>query len=408
LSQLEHGLLPALISIEIVSNDDPTAHLCLLPSLLRSTLISSFQCELTDSSHDQVLGSFLSMLIKRTNTQNLRCLMLRGTLSVAYGATLSRLHSLQSLTLTLSSSSWTFDIIQTIARLQLIDIHLDFDTAEPAPSETIPPNSFSMLTTLSLAGKMPWIFYILDSITSGLLKSINVHHYSYDQTRETALDYSRLYQCLQRFPLLCDIGQSTGELAWYIAGGFQLEPSESISIIHPFLGFVHLRSLQVRILQPWFHISNDDISAVVSALPLLEALRLCTVLPRDVVRPTVSSLFTVATKCTHLTELSITLDMDSDTAMLSLLPIINRPGSCQLQGLDLQHTKISNFFLTARLLDCLFPNLKRVTTWGRDIAELGHIIFLLCQPVRAVEKRRNTNVLPRVNGALLNISSSNK
>jgi hypothetical protein len=325
LSQLEFGLLPNLISIVITFRGDPTAHLSLLPCYIRSNSIASFQCELADGNYQCFLGTCLSSLVKNTNPQNLHCLVLRGSLSDVYRTFLSRFHSLQSVTLCLSSKSWTFDVIHTLSCLQLVYVYFNFDSSDLTPKVALARTAFSTMTTLSLVGKMPWIFYILNSIAGDHLESITIEHHSCDRTCGTALKHAQLYQSCSRFTLLCEIIQVTKN--WTRESVIYQPSVDSASIIQPFLGFAHLESLQVMMLQPWFRVTDRDMMALSAACPLLKVLHLCAIPSPwtiNVRRPTPISLYAVAMDCHHLTDLSITLNMD-ERHMTLLFRVFSNP-----------------------------------------------------------------------------------
>lgn len=387
LSQLDEGLLPSLVSIVITFRGDPSPHLGLMPYYLRSNMISSFRCELTDRIHGRSLGSCVSAFLKSSSSQKLHCLALRGALSQAYSPSLSAFHSLRSVTLWLSSESWTYDVIHALSSLpQLVDVHFTFDLSDSIPKVALAHTAFSTLTSLSLAGKIPWIYYILDSITGVRLESITINHYSCVYNHTNALDHARLYRSLSRFTLLRSFKQLIENWA---KDTFQ-PCVDSASIVQSFLGFAYLEHLQVSILQQWFQITDADISALAAACPSLKVLRLIIIpspfTPLPPLQPTPFALCAIAKECPHLTDLSITL-VSMDMQTLLSLPVPKKPSP--LQNLDLQNTMIQNPQVISRFLDSLFPVLKSVTAWGSKIIQISDIIFGICQPVRDIQRIRD-------------------
>jgi hypothetical protein len=289
-------------------------------------------------------------------------------------------------TLWLSSESWTYDVIHTLSSLQLVDAHFDFDLSDSIPKLALAHTAFSTLISLSLVGKMPWICYILESISGIRIESITINHYSCTYNHPTALDHARLYQSLSRFPSLRSFTQLIEK---WERGTFQ-PYVDSASIVQPFLAFAHLEHLQVSILQQWFQIADADISALAAACPSLKVLRLITIpspfMPIQPLQPTPFALGTLAKKCPHLTDLSITL-VSMDIQTLMSLPVPKEPSP--LQNIDLQNTVIQNPQSVARFLDSLFPVLKSVTAWGSNIKQISDIIFGLCRPVREIQRIRD-------------------
>ena len=365
LSQLEHGLLPLLNSLSIPNvNMHKDRFPILLPSLVRSRLLSSIQCSFDNNKH--AVGWFLKSVSESILT--LRHIGLTGTLQREHISCLSHLHRLQSLSLQRLEGPCTYEIIDALSYLQLTQLTLGLKTLEQAPRRNMAHNPFPVLISLRLDARMPPILYILDAISGDRLKSLQILEYDIDATRisEAAEQHSRIYQNFARFA-------SLRQVVHYLNVGFSQtwtdidsHHSSPLSVVQPLLGLRHLEDVELEFLQPWFRLSDNDISDLAVAIPLVKNLHLMPFTETDIVNPTFESLRFLASNCRELISLTITID----TKMLPFPSTPIQPHG--LQNLDLLSTTIDRPLLFATLLRPLFPHLRSV--YGDGLQEIRSML----------------------------------
>lgn len=322
-------------------------------------------------------------LVKHVNIQGLQQLTLSGTLHPEYVSSLSSLVQLQSVSLWLSAESWTFEVIEALSGLPLANLHIDFESANSVPKQGLVRNPFPVLTTLSLTGEKPLILYILDAITGDYLESVVIYEIGVQFRNANAKDQCRFYENFGRFTSLCKIRHCIPECTFKEIHRQTITP---VSIIQPLLGLKHLNVLELQFPQPWYKISDRDISDLAFACPLLQKLCIYPVaapLSTSNILPTSTSLTSLAKSCPNLIEIDTSINMGT---LSPYLPPISSHG---LQKLVLHGTSVNSPLLTARLLDRLFPNLNTLFLSFDHLGEIGKLLFELCQPVRKDEQWRH-------------------
>jgi hypothetical protein len=339
------------------------------------------------------LDDILLMVVKNVSIQTLRHLELEGMLdpkSIAYFSHFSRLQSLSLQLSRLASLHQIGEInsslIENLSRLPLMQLCLDlqlFITRDLVLEQHLPYRAFPNLTTLSFKGTTPIILYILDALAGNRLQSIHIWEYSTSTSiTEAAEDHAWIYQKLARFTSLRQISYNFLELENYEIGLIS-EPVNAISIVQPFLGLMDLEVLDLEFLQPWFRISDDDISTLAFGCPSLKALHLY---PEralgevDNLLPTFASLRCLAMTLPNLVSLAVALDVQE-------LPL-NLPPTGSPHGLRkffLHDTFTDRPPQFAQLLHQIFPLLQRVEGEGIDDLHLINV-FLAAERIRTSQK----------------------
>jgi len=374
LLRLKSGLLPMLTSLVLSGRQllcFKNEFSAFVPLILQSRSLSSITylsiaCD--DPDNDHPLGDFLLTLVENINVVALRRLALLGTLQRQYVSSLSYFTHLQSVSLTWLGTS-CYEVIDILSRLQLIDVRLGFAAAIPIPDKCIVSNPFPVITKLWLLGEDWPMIYILNAITGNYLESISIEEYDYSTTHNAPDNHSQIYQDFARFPSLRTID--------YVLDGCEpgliSQPISSISVVQPLLGLRFLESLTLHFIQPWFRVSDDDISELAFACPSLKNLTLHPRLTPGTVGvgwPTFASLIRLATTCSHLTTLTISIDVQN---LPSELPPISI--SHGLQKLDLAATHTDHPIALARLLHELFPLLEDVQGESDGLQEVRQFLI---------------------------------
>ena len=384
LLRLEYGLFPSLTALELPGDDHSALHQellpILLPSVLRSKSLSTVSCDFTPhpiTSCNISLEEFMLALTKYVNAQNIHRLTLGGTLQGKYASSLLRLNFLKSVSMTLSSESWTYETIDVLSRLKVTDIHLDLGSADSVPTRNIVHNAFPHITVLSLSGKKPLINYILEGIAGDDLQCITIEELDCNGDRLNVGEHARFYGHFARFNSLhtikhnvCRSSKDDHSVCQHIT---------PIPVLRPFMGLKHLRSLELAFLSPWFHISDHDISILVDMCPSLTMLSLKPISVAsytDIQRPTLASLHCLALKCPKLVYLAIHIDTRASILLSDLLSLPLRR-NYPLTALELFDTPVDAPLHMAQLLEYFFPQLVRVTSHGKEIGTIRHCLDLI-------------------------------
>ncbi|KAF8222804.1 hypothetical protein L208DRAFT_575126 [Tricholoma matsutake] len=369
LSRLEHGVFPFLTSLRLPNGLELLDHAdqlpLFLPLILRSHSLSSVTCLFiccNDPDDGDPLGGSLLTLAQNVNIQALHHMELRGTLQREHISALSHFSHLHSLSLRWLGKS-CYEVIDVLSRLQqLVELQLGFaaDVPEQCMAQ-MSNNPFPAITKLWLRGDILPMIYILDGIAGNYLESVRIEENNCITTYRAAEKHRRIYQTFARFPSLRSIDYTLpGCLSWP-AVNLASEPVIPASVVRPLLELRYLDSLSLEFLQPWFQVTDEEISDLAVACPSLKSLALHPkqVLGKvDVEWPTFTSLLRIATSCSNLTALTMSLDARSLPSHSELPSTVSK--SHGLQRLNLAASHIDSPLLLARILRQLFPLLESV------------------------------------------------
>ncbi|KAF9461004.1 hypothetical protein BDZ94DRAFT_860806 [Collybia nuda] len=393
LTQIADVLLPSLRTLKIYTGESTSSQreksLLLLSALIRSPSLHSFTLT---SSEDQEgvngeynVGAMLTALVDlNANVQNLE---ISGSLSPDRIYTLGHLKAVRSLSLRLSTTTWSFEVFAMISLLRSLEVlFLDLDAAPPRLGLHRISDAFPNIRKLSLVGSIPLICQILVMISGERLESITIQRDIHDTaTPSLTIELSKLfYQTFGRLFNLRTIYVDWGGERFDASYGHT--PAEDMSsILYPLGQLTELESLTLKSIPPCLFISDATILTISTALPYITVLHLEQPIWPHSILPTFKSLAQLATSCPKLVKLSLTVDEARST-----LPKFDNVTYHGLQDLHLLDTIIIRHVQTSSYIDKLFPNLRHIDMFHYlDRKVICDIIFNACRPARRDQLNRD-------------------
>lgn len=384
LSHLKGALLPNLSSFKLSYTNPSTIgkerSLLLLPALVRQASITSFTFNTKsvvgyNARHE--MGPIWTLLSDYKH--EIETLVASGTFINRYTNIIATMQTLRSISLELALDSVLPDTLTALASLpRLSALSLVFSGVTPDPAR-MSLHSFHYLVNIRLRGKITFISRTLASMKANRLEHIDAQVVSGagDGTQESVFPSLQL----SRFPTIRRVFVDLIGCNPPLRRG---ERDNKVGFVAPMLGNLHVEELVVTSLDPSMCFSDYEIADLATAWPLLKILRLeHTSSPAT--QPTFASLDHLARRCSHLTELSITVQEGEFQHNSN----VRRKFMSILQELNLQHTRIKRHARAARYIDELFPFLENFVMSEQQACEtMRDTIFEACQLVRKTERMR--------------------
>ena len=251
-------------------------------------------------------------------------------------------------------------------------------------------SKFLCSVTMSGNRDCDWMHHVL----GGQIKIMTIHT---PWLTEDHNDFINIYRSLGRLSSLQKISHTWGygpvRSPWDPTMQYVINvDAEIVSIIYPISMLIHLECLE---LSPWYPFTEHNISALAQCAATFPTLKELSISSSALAgRPTFNSLCVLASNCSELTSLTISLDAKT-------IPSNVIPTSCRLQHLhiDAEWENTPSVATIAVFLDTLFPYLRSVCCsesltdhWYDEgdprKSEVQGIILTICQPAPKAEKER--------------------